>query len=211
MATSRTAKVNVNAPKTIYKEEEITDEQIQKEKDRNWNDFYVQLQKRNTTLLFGFGGIMWLSSLIGHNAMSHNNKYCIRHYDVIIAFGKIGLELSVVLLLLTMINSWQPEKSWAISRYFTYVLYTVVRLLVAAFIVMGVCITDIRAFVEQIIAFPKDSFNPELNEKPNIAGITQDWVETYCWFNAIVTFSILGFSYFMMVGAPIYILMQLLT
>jgi len=114
---------------------------------------------------------MYLCSIVGHNAMSHNNKYCLRHYDIIVAFGKIGLELSVILLMLTMMNSWQPEKSWAATRYFTHALYTLVRSLIAMFFMLGVCYADIRPYIEQCINFPSDSFNLELNEKPNFAGI----------------------------------------
>ena len=153
---------------------------------------------------------MWLSGYIGYNAISANNPYSIRHYEIILDFCKIGLELSVMLLMLTMMNSWQPEKSWIVTRYLCHALYTLVRCLIFMFFVMGFGYADVRPFVQRIIKFPSDAFNPELNEKPNFAGLVNDWIVSYCYVNAGICFAALALSYSLMAGIPLLVLMNLL-
>lgn len=61
-----------------------------------------------------------------------------------------------------------------------------------------------------IIKFPSDAFNPDLNEKPNFAGLVNDWIESYCYVNAGLCFIALALSYSLMAGIPLLILVNLL-
>ena len=92
--------------------------------------------------------MMWTSGWIGHNAMMHNNMYSMRHYEIILAFGKICLEFSVILIILTMINSWESEKSWMITRYITYVIFTFMRLVIVWFVTMSICYNEMVEYLK---------------------------------------------------------------